>query len=62
MLDGADGSDRKAKEAGDGSLFEVMKPGFSGGQAILRFFYPARRSNILPETAEAKAKKPLLVQ
>src|SRR5215831_5201445 len=39
-----------------------MEPGFSGGQAFLRFFYPARRSNILPETVEAKAKKPFLTQ
>lgn len=62
MLDEADGSDRKAKETGEESLFEIMKPGLSGGQAILRCFYPARRSDILPETVEAKAKKLFLVQ
>ena len=61
MLDETDGSGVKAKETGDGSLLEVVKPGFSG-QAVLRLFYPARRSDILPETAEAKAKKPFLVQ
>ena len=60
--DETDGSGMKAKETGDGSLFEIVKPGFSGGQAVLRLFYPARRSDILPETAEAKAKKPFLVQ
>ncbi len=38
------------------SLSEVMKRRLSGLQAFLRFFYPARRSNILPETVEAQAK------
>jgi hypothetical protein len=62
MLDETDGSGVKAKETGDGSLFEVVKPGFSGGQAVLRLFYPAGRSYILPETFEAKAKKLFLAQ
>src|SRR4029077_633369 len=39
-----------------------MKPRLSGLQAFLRFFYPARCSNILPETVEAKTKKPFLVK
>ena len=43
-----------------GSLFEIVEPGFSGGQAFLCFFYPARRSNILPETVETKTEKLLL--
>ena len=51
-----------AREVSFGSLSEVMEGGFSGGQAFLRLFYPARRSNILPKTVEAKAKKPLLLQ
>jgi hypothetical protein len=38
MLDETDGSGVKARETGDGNLFEIMKPGFSGGQAILRCF------------------------
>ena len=62
MLDETDGSSVKAQRRQvKGALFEVVKPSFSGGQAVLRFFYPARRSHILPETAKAKAKKPFLV-
>jgi hypothetical protein len=61
MLDETDGSGVKARETGDGNLFEIMKPGFSGGQAILRCFYPVLRSDVLPETAEAKTEKLFLV-
>src|SRR5207245_11642557 len=39
-----------------------MKRRLSGLQAFLRFFYPARCSNILPETVKAKTKKPFLVK
>ena len=61
MLDGT--GDLEATIIGNAeSLFEVVKPGFSGGQAFLRLFYPARCSHILPETFEAKAKKLFLVQ
>jgi hypothetical protein len=39
-----------------------MKPGFSGSQAFFRVLYPARGSNVLPETVEAPAKESFLVQ
>ena len=44
------------------NLFEVVKPGFSSGQTILCFFYPVRRSHVLPETAETKTEKLLLAR
>src|SRR5262247_3348150 len=44
------------------SSLKEMERGFSGGQAFLRFFYPDRGSNILPETVEAKTKKSFLTQ